>query len=59
MPRLVAEETYHSSGPIEAASVRPSWLYTEFILRASSLPQNSVDLAELGGFFFVDFSNVL
>jgi hypothetical protein len=59
VPRFVAEKAYHSSGPVEAASVLPSWLYPKFILRASSLLQNSIDLAKLGGFFFVDLSDVL
>ncbi len=59
MPRFVAEEADNGSGAVEAASVWPSWLYSKFILRLSLLFQDGVDLAKLGGFFFVDFSDVL
>jgi hypothetical protein len=59
MPRLVAEETDDSSCPVEAARIWPSWFYTKFILWASFISQNSVNLAKLGGFFLVNLSDVL
>jgi hypothetical protein len=59
VPRLVAEETYYSSGPVEASRVLPSRLYPKFILWASLPLQNSIDLSKLDGYFFIDFSNVL
>jgi hypothetical protein len=59
MPRLVTEETDDSSGPVEAARIWSSWLYTKFILWTPFLSQNSINLAKLGGFFFVNFSDVL
>ncbi len=68
MPRLVAEETHDSSGPIEAtvgsgpveasllASLR---LHSEPILRSAFLSQNSVYLTQLGRLLFIDFTHVL
>ena len=59
MARLVAEEADYSSGPVEAATAWPSWLYPKLILRASFSLQNSIDLTKLGSFVFVDLSYVL
>jgi hypothetical protein len=59
VPRFVAEEADDSSGPVEAASVWPSWLYSKFILWPSFPFQNSINLAKLGSFFFVNFSDIL
>jgi len=47
------------TGPVEAASVWPSWFDSKFILRPSFLFQDGVDLAKLSGFVFVDLSDVL
>jgi len=57
--RLVAKEAYYSSRPIEAAGAWPSWLYSKLILRAAFSLKNSVYLAKLGCFIFVDLSYVL
>ncbi len=59
MARLVAEEAYYGSSPVEAASAWPSWLYPKLILWASFSSQNSIDLAKLGCFIFVDLSYIL
>jgi hypothetical protein len=68
VPRLVAEETHDSSGPVEAtggsgpvgasllASLRP---HSEPILRAAFLPQNNVYLTQLGRLLFINFAHVL
>ena len=68
MPRLVAEETHDSSGPVEAtvgsgpvgasllASLRP---HSEPILRSALFPQNCVYLTQLGRLLFVHFAHVL
>ena len=68
MPRLVAEETHDSSGPVEAtvgsgpvgasllASLRP---HSEPILRSSLFPQNSVYFTQLGRLLFIYFAHVL
>ena len=68
MPRLVAEETHDSSGPVEAtvgsgpvgasllASLRP---HSEPILRSALFPQNCVYLTQLGRLLFIYFAHVL
>ncbi len=68
MPRLVAEKTHDSSGPIEAtvgsgpvgasllASLRP---HSEPILRSALFPQNCVYLTQLGRLLFINFAHVL
>ena len=68
MPRLIAEETHDSSGPVEAtvgsgpvgasllASLRP---HSEPILRSALFPQNCVYLTQLGRLLFVHFAHVL
>jgi hypothetical protein len=67
MPRLVAEETHDSSGPVEAtvgsspvgasllASLGP---HSESILRPAFLPHNCVNVAQLGRLLFVHFAHV-
>ncbi len=68
MPRLVAEETHDSSGPVEAtvgsvsigasllASLR---LHSEPILRSTLFSQNCVYLTQLGPLLFIYFAHVL
>ncbi len=68
MPRLVAEETHDSSGPVEAtvgsgpvgasllASLRP---HSEPILRSAFFSQNCVYLAQLGRLLFIYLAHVL
>ena len=68
VPRLVAEETHDSSGPVEAtvgsgpvgasllASLRP---HSEPVLRSALFPQNCVYLTQLGRLLFINFAHVL
>ena len=68
VPRLVAEETHDSSGPVEAtigsgpvgasllASLRP---HSESVLRSALFPQNCVYLTQLGRLLFIYFAHVL
>ena len=68
VPRLVAEETHDSSGPVEAtvgsgpvgasllASMRP---HSEPVLRSAFLSQNSIYLTQLGRLLFINFAHVL
>jgi hypothetical protein len=68
VPRLIAEEAYDNSGPIEAtagsgpigasllASLRP---HSEMILRLALSSQYCVDLTQLGCLLFVNLTHFL
>jgi hypothetical protein len=57
VPRLVAEEAYNSSGPVEATV--GSGPHSEPVLRSAFLPQNSLYLTQLGRLLFINFAHVL